>query len=88
MTDILAVVAALHKKQACTRQIGCDGQVNAADTVRAPERFKVKGRFVVYVVKGQPRRFHGFPDVEFFAEYPRQFIAVVLCPFNLRVQIM
>lgn len=65
---IFAVIAALHEQQVCTGQVCRYGQVNAADTVRASERFKVKRAFVVYIVKGKLRRFNGFPDVKFLAQ--------------------
>ena len=88
LPDIFPIVAPLHKKQACTRQIGRYRQVNAADTVRAPERFKVERAFVVYVVKGKPRRFDSFADVKFLAENAGQFAPVLLCPFNLLRQVV
>jgi hypothetical protein len=42
-----------------------------------------KSGFIVYIVKGKPRRFYGFPDVEFLAQNAGKFIPVLLCPFNL-----
>lgn len=85
---IFSVVAALHKKQACARQVGCYGQVNTADTIRAPECFKVKGFCIVDFIKGKPCRFNGFPHIKFLAQNAGQFAAVLLCPLYLLRQVI
>lgn len=50
--DILFVADALHKQQACARQIGCNGQVNAADTIPAAKIGQIERFRAVYVLKG------------------------------------
>ena len=49
---------------------------------------KVERGFIVYVVKGKPRRFYCFPDVEFFTQNAGKFIPVLLCPVNFRGQVV
>ena len=88
LRNVFAVAAPAHKQQACTGQVCGNGKVNAADTVRAPELFKVKRGFIVYVVKGKPRRFYRFPDVEFFTQNAGKFVPVLLCPVNFRGQVV
>ena len=83
LRNVFAVAAPAHKQQACTGQVCGNGKVNAANTVRAPELFQVKGFRIVDCVKGQPRRFDGFPDVKFLAQHPGKVIGVLLCPFHL-----
>ena len=67
--DILPVIAPAHEEEACTGQIGSYGKVCSPYTIASSKIFHAEGFLVVYILKGKPRRFDGFPYVEFLAKY-------------------